>query len=262
MDYTSANLGTGGRRHMVAIESSRPTARYDHAFFQGMTLLATGIILWGFAPSFFLRGMVPLTVHSYLDAPARPIRWLYIAHGLVFTMWMALALTQIALVATGRTATHRRLGRVAFVLAPCMVAIGLAASAYATRYGFHDVPVSAITFSTVPLWDIALFSGFVIAGLAYRRQPQMHKRWMLFAMLVIAEAGWARIAILNPAYLPPWFSTELALLVPIIAWDLMRFGRLHVVTLLGSIAIAVSFSLRLWVGATPAWHALVSGVGG
>lgn len=50
----------------------------------------------------------------------------YIAHGLVFSIWVTLVLTQ-ALVVTGRTAVHHRLGRVAFVLAPCMVAIGLAA---------------------------------------------------------------------------------------------------------------------------------------
>ena len=242
---------------MLAIEGTRPTAQSDHAFFPGMMLLATVIMLWGFAPSFFLRGIVPLTVHSYLDRPLQPIRWLYIAHGVVFTTWVALVVTQVALLVTGHTAIHRRLGNVAFVLAPCMVALGLAVTAYATRHGFHDVPTSAVSFSTVPLLDLVLFSGFVTAGLAYRRQPQMHKRWILFAMLVVAEAGWARIDMLNPAYLPLWVSTELAFLVPIIAFDLMRLGRLHVATVWGCVAIAGTFSLRMWVGATPAWHALV-----
>ena len=245
---------------MVAIESTRPTVQNDHAFFQWMMLLATVIILWGFAPSFFLRGMVPPSVHSYLDLPAQPIRWLYIAHGLVFTMWVALVVTQVALVATRRVTIHRRFGRVAFVLAPCMVAIGLTATAYATRHGFHDVPISAVPFSTVPISDLALFSVFVTAGLTYRRRPQVHKRWMLFAMLVVAEAGWARIEMLNPTYLPPWVSTELALLLPIVAWDLVRLRRLHIVTLLGCVAIAGTFSLRLWVGETDAWQALVRGV--
>ncbi len=246
----------------LAFAGSRSSARYEHAFFQGMMLLATLIILWGFAPSFFLRGLVPLTVSSYLDPPLQPIRWLYVAHGLVFSTWVALALSQIALVATGRTAIHRRLGRVAFVLAPCMVAIGLAATAYATRNGFHDVPTSAITFSAVPVTDLGLFAAFVTAGLVFRRQPQIHKRWMLFAMIAVAEAGWSRIAILNPGRMPLWVSTELVLLVPIIVWDLMRLGRLHAVTLWGSVAIAGTFSLRLWIGATPAWHALVTGLGG
>ena len=242
---------------MVAIAHTRSPWQYEHAFFQGMMLLTTLIILWGFAPSFFLRGMVPPTVHSYLDPPLQPIRWFYITHGLVFSMWVALALTQVALVATGRTAIHRRLGQVAFVLAPCMVAIGLAASAYATRHGFHDVPIPAATFSTVPVADVMLYAAFVAAGLVTRKQPQAHKRWMLLAMIVVAEAGWARIAPLNPESLPAWASTELVLLLPIVAWDLARLGRLQAATLWGGTAIVVVFSLRLWVGATPAWLALM-----
>ncbi len=247
---------------MIAIAGTRPSEQSDHAFFSGMTLLTTAIVLWGFAPSFFLRGLVPPAGHSYLDPPSQPIRWLYIAHGLVFTVWVALGLTQVALVASGQTGLHRRLGRTAFVLVPAMVVMGLAVSGYATRHGFHDVAVPSAVFSTVPVSDIALYCAFVTAGLATRRQPQAHKRWMLFAMIAIAEAGWARIDALNPGSLPPWVSTELVLLVPIIAWDLTRLGRLHVATLWGSTAIAGAFSLRLWVGATPAWLALVRGVFG
>ena len=247
---------------MVAIAGTRPSDESEHRFFLGMTLLTTAIILWGFAPSFFLRGIVPAGPHSYLDPPLQPIRWLYIAHGLVFTVWVALVTTQVVLVASGRTGLHRRLGRIAFVLAPAMVVMGLAVSAYATRHGFHDVPISAATFSTVPVFDLALYGAFVAAGLAARKRPQAHKRWMVFAMIVIAEAGWARIDALNPRTLPLWVSTELVLLVPIVAWDLMRSGCLHVATLWGSAAIAGTFSLRLWVGATPAWLALATGVSG
>lgn len=247
---------------MVAIASTRPSGISEHAFFSGMMLLATAIILWGFAPSFFLRGLVAPGVHSYLDPPAQPIRWLYIAHGLVFSLWVALCVTQVSLIATRRSALHRRLGRIAFVLAPVMVVFGLAVSGYATRHGYHDVPVSAATFSTVPLADLLLYSAFVAAALATRWQPQAHKRWMLLAMIVIAEAGWDRIDALNPTSLPPWVSTELVLLLPLIAWDLTRLGRLHRATLWGALAITTVFSLRLWLGATPVWHALVAGISG
>ena len=247
---------------MAVIAGRRSSDQSEHAFFLGMTLLTTAIVIWGFAPSFFLRGIVLRGVPSYLDPPLQPIRWLYVAHGLVFTAWVALGLTQVVLVASGRTGLHRRVGRIAFVLAPAMVVLGVAATGYATRHGFHGPLVPAPTFSTVPLSDLALYSAFVTAGIAARRQPQTHKRWMLFAMIAIAEAGWTRIDALNPASVPPWVSTELALVVPIIAWDLTRLGRLHAATVWGSAAIAGAFSLRLWVGATPAWLALVRGVSG
>ena len=246
----------------MAIAGARLSEQSERAFFLGMTLLTTAIVLWGFAPSFFLRGIVSSGLHSYLDPPPQPIRWLYIAHGLVFTVWVALGPTQAALVASGRTDLHRRLGRIAFALAPAMVAIGSAVSGYATLHGFHDVPLPAATFAVVPVFDLVLYSAFVAAGLAARRRPPAHKRWMLLAMIVIAEAGWARIDALNPQSLPPWISTELVLLVPVIAWDLARLGRLHAATLWGSVAIAGVFSLRLWLGATSAWLALVKGLAG
>src|SRR6185437_14541345 len=68
----------------------------------------------------FLRGLVLLTVHSYLDPPLQPICWFCIAHGVIFSIWVGPALARVALVATGRSAAHRRLGRVDFVLAPCI----------------------------------------------------------------------------------------------------------------------------------------------
>ncbi|SRR5579871_520924 len=245
---------------MAAIAPRRTSEHSERLFFTGMTFLTTAIILWGFAPSFFLRGIAPPVVHSYLDPPPQPVRWLYITHGVAFTAWVTLCAAQVLLVATGRSALHRRAGRVAFVLAPIMVVLGLIVSGYATRHGFHDVVVPSATASIVPLSDIALFAAFVAAALLARRRPQTHKRWMLLAMIAIAEAGWARIAAVNPASLPLWISTELVLLLPIIAWDLWRSGRLHVATLWGSIAIVGVFSLRYWVGATPAWHALMGGM--
>jgi len=242
---------------MEAITAVRPSQRVEHAFFLGMTLLTTVIVLRGFAPSFFLRGIVAPGGHSYLDPPLQPIRWLFIAHGLIFSSWIALTLTQVTLVASGRTDLHRRLGRVAFGLAPLMVVIGTIVAGYAALHGFHDVPMPSATFVTVPVCDLVLYAAFVTAGLAARPQPQTHKRWMLLAMIVIAEAGWGRIDALNPQSLPPWVSTELVLLLPLIAWDLTRLGRLNAATLWGGIAMACAYSLRLWVGASPAWLAIV-----
>jgi hypothetical protein len=247
---------------VAEIAAEHMSGRSERRFFSGMTVLSTAIILWGFAPSFFLRGIVPPVVHSYLDPPPQPIRWLYITHGLVFSVWVTLCLTQVFLVSSGRSALHRRAGRVAFILAPMMVILGLIVSSYATRNGFHDVTVPSATAAIVPVSDIALYAAFVSAALLARRQPQAHKRWMLFAMIAIAEAGWARIAVLNPESLPLWLSTELVLLLPIIAWDLWRLGRLTIATAWGCIAIAGVFSLRYWLGATPGWLALMAAVSG
>ena len=96
---------------MAAIAPKRMSEHSERLFFTGMTFLTTAIILWGFAPSFFLRGIAPPVVHSYLDPPPQPVRWLYITHGVVFTAWVTLCAAQVLLVATGRSALHRRAGQ-------------------------------------------------------------------------------------------------------------------------------------------------------
>jgi FtsH-binding integral membrane protein len=247
---------------MVAIADALQSARAERAFYLGMTMLTTAIVLWGFAPTFFLRGMVPRALHSYLDPPPQPGRWLYILHGAVFSVWVALALTQVALVASRRTDLHRRLGQIAFVLTPVMVALGIAVGSWAVVHGFHDVPQPAAVFLAVPLFGTALFAAFAAAGLAARRNPQAHKRWMLLAMIAVAEAGWVRIAPLNPESLPPWISTELVVLVPLFAWDTVRLGHPHRVTLLGGFATVAVLSLRFWIGSSAAWLALVRAIYG
>lgn len=51
----------------MAVGGVRLSDLYERVFFMGMTLLTTAIVSWGFAPRFFLTGIIPATVHSYLD---------------------------------------------------------------------------------------------------------------------------------------------------------------------------------------------------
>jgi hypothetical protein len=239
-----------------------PNRRADGLFFQIMTLLMAIVVVWGFAPSYFLRGLVPMIGHSYLDNPPQPIRWLYLVHGAIFTTWMALSVVQVVLIAVRRVDLHRQLGRAALLLAPVMLGLGLAASVYATRHGFHDIPVPSASFLTIPLFDLLLFAILVAIGLIQRRQPQTHKRCMLLAMMAVAEAGWARIPPLNPAGLPLWMGTELILLVPLVLWDLRRLRRLHPATLWGGLAFIATNSLRYGIGASPLWLSMLRPITG
>jgi hypothetical protein len=43
--------------------------------------------------------------------------------------------------------------------------------------------VEALNFLVVPLGDLVLFLGFLVAALYFRRQPKMHQRLMIFAMV-------------------------------------------------------------------------------
>ena len=80
-----------------------------------MTIALTVLVVWGFASSFFLRGLIPLEVSSYLDDTTLTMRWLYVIHGTAFAAWMALLLTQAGLVTADPDAvrSHREPDRVA-----------------------------------------------------------------------------------------------------------------------------------------------------
>src|SRR4030095_16567068 len=105
--------------------------------------------------------------------------------------------TQVILVATGRTAVHRRLGIVGAVLAVLMIIIS-----YRVLMGFgqrgHDLSGDVIRALSrtgsrpfdpagllFTLGELLNFSVLFAVGLLYRHRPEIHKRLMLFAMVPI-----------------------------------------------------------------------------
>ena len=88
--------------------------RRERLFYTGMAVAFVLTVFAGFARTFYLRphfqtqSLIPLLV----------------LHGIVFTSWIALLLTQTTLVATKRTRTHMRLGVAGGLLASLMILIG------------------------------------------------------------------------------------------------------------------------------------------
>src|SRR5687767_2740643 len=81
-------------------------------------LLALALVVFvvvGFAPSYYLR---------ILTAPPALTTVLHV-HALVFTVWMALFLAQVGLVAADRVELHRKLGIASAIFACIVVAVGV-----------------------------------------------------------------------------------------------------------------------------------------
>lgn len=79
----------------------------DRFYFAGMAIVAAAIVFFGFARSYYLKGL-------FERPPLAPLLHL---HGFLFTSWLVLLLSQVALVAAKRTDFHRRLGIVGGLLA-------------------------------------------------------------------------------------------------------------------------------------------------
>ena len=86
----------------MATRAVAPRLAAERRFYFWMAAAILATIFAGFAPSFYLRGVVP----AY--RPYLPMTWLVALHGLIFSCWALLFMTQIALVSAGRPDIHRR----------------------------------------------------------------------------------------------------------------------------------------------------------
>jgi hypothetical protein len=107
-------VATVGQRVTSEIKPHPSGSAAEHRFYVGAALLMMFLSLAGFGPS--------ILEQSRRNAPSSPM---VMAHGMVVGAWLLLFLVQAALVATGRTAVHRRLGSVAPALALAMIVLGV-----------------------------------------------------------------------------------------------------------------------------------------
>jgi len=225
----------------------RPVNRTrERIFFSGMAILLCVIVVIGFSRTYFLAGIV----RAPLPAPILHV------HGAVFTLWMALYVTQTALISARRVAWHRSLGTIAFCLPPVMIILGIVAALNALHRGVQIGPLDPATSLAIPLVGIVFFTAVIWAAWATRRQPDSHKRLILFATAGLVEAAfgrfpWAQLGL--PPAAGAVTGLGLVLLLPI-AYDLISLHRIHRSTLWGVPLTFAGGALAVPIGMTPAWH--------
>ena len=237
--------------HAEIIKTRNQSKRYERLFYTGMTIAIVITVFAGFSRTFYLR--------PYFDA--RPLIPLLILHGIVFTSWLVLFLTQTTLVATNRTRIHRRLGIVGAVVATLMVVIGVTTAII--RAKIIDVPPgspSPLVFLTIPLGDMLMFAIIVGAGFYFRRRADVHKRLMLLATISILPAAVARLPFAFIQQFGPlaFFGLSDLFIVPLLIYDIVTRGRPHRATMVGGSLIVLSHPLRLIIGNTHAWLVLAT----
>lgn len=162
--------------------------------FVGFAIAMIAVSIAGFAPSL---------LHPF--ARRAPLSPLAAAHGLVFFAWQSLFLAQTLLVATHRTAMHRRLGLAGVFLYSAMIPLGFATTVAMGRRGFDlsgDLKilphpsagfVDPIVGLLFPMTDLIIFGVLAGAALAFFRHPEIHKRLMLFANIALLPAPLAHM---------------------------------------------------------------------
>lgn len=237
------------------LETTRAQTRF---FYVGMALTCALIAFTGFTPTYW----APLLAGTLDEAPIVHL------HGLVFTAWTLFFILQTSLAASGRIERHRTLGMVGISLATAMLFIGLTAAIHSvTNHIAAGHATRGISFSIIPITTVIFFAGTVAVAIANVRSPEVHKRLMVLASIVILMAAFARIIRMlmgragdsgpPPVELTvlPAIATDL-LIVAAMIHDWRTRGRPHPVYLIGGGLWLVVQMGRIPLSHTPLWRSV------
>jgi hypothetical protein len=211
-------------------------------FFRHIAIALVLFTIVGFSRTYYLRFLY--------DLP--PLETLVHVHGLVFTAWLAVFIAQTRLVAANRVDLHMKLGIAALALAVLIVAIGFVTTAIrATVPRIHPSGLTSAQFSAVGVMSLALFAGFLALGIANRRRPALHKRYMVLAMFGVLSPAASRVLTLiglrdHWVYLVP--VAPALFMVWCLASDWRKYNLVHPVYAIGGAAIIAAWPLRLMMG--------------
>jgi len=217
---------------------ARQKMRPDDIFFPAMALLIPGIVLTGFAKTYFLAGMM------FAKLPNRLVH----VHGAVFVSWVSLLVAQTWLVAVHKTKWHRKLGVLALILLPAMSILGaLTVIDFVRRALDYETPELILAGD---LETLALFVLLTSWALLSRYEASAHKRLMILGTM----------AIMGPA-IDRWnlgiaitVGTVFGLPLLVLAYDLWLLKRVHRTTAVATALIAAVTLTVLPFSKLAFWH--------
>jgi hypothetical protein len=252
----------------LASHRARRGLRKESLFYIGAAMFVILLSMIGFGPSIINQ--------SRRNAPST---LLVMAHGMAVGGWLLLFLTQVILVASGRTAVHRRLGVVGPALAVLMIVLGyIVLIDFGRRgYDFSGDVIRALSrrdssrlnpaVILFPLGELLSFGVLVGTGLWYRHRADVHKRLMLLALVPVSVepilhfvghvAG--RWPTLRGMGTPISVAATLVLLSASAIYDRLSRRRIHPVSLWVPIVLFVwQIALGAIVFPSAAWRKLAA----
>jgi hypothetical protein len=208
------------------------------------------LMVAGFTRTFYLR--------YWFDVP--PITVLLYLHGLVFTAWFVLFVIQARFISAQNYRAHQKLGIAGMFLAALVVVLGLATaimSASAVRQ--RPLGMTSPQFVLFPVSIAIGFGALVAAAYVWRRRPQIHKRLMMLAMIMVLGPPLARLtaaAGMAPHFLAVQTTVAAVFVLACLSTDWLRQRKLHPIYLFGGTLIVLSWPVRAWFAKTPAWEAV------
>lgn len=228
--------------------------KFERYFYSTASGLFLALMLVGFH-SFYLHGT------GFAGRPIDPrILMLDGVHGGAIALWFLLFFAQSLLITVRRRRLHMTLGWASVVLGPALAGLGVAVAITSVRITdpqFHFFGMLYSRFLLVMLAEMALFAGFLAAGVAKRKTPRTHRNMMLMASLAILPGATSRIKPLlslfgGTGWMGLFGSTlSIGLLLFLVRWAITRQVDK---SLAAGLAIWITaFTLSMHLALTPAW---------
>lgn len=221
-------------------------------FYPFIALAIAGVIVLGFARTYYLRAFFPVP----------PITTLLHLHAIVFSAWLLLFITQTRLIARENYALHMKMGVAGVVLAILVVTVGYMASiAGAQVVRPRPMGMSGLEFVLFPLSSIGFFAVFVAAAISLRKKAAFHKRFMVLAMISVLGppvARLIRLADLGEHFIAIQTTVTAAFVVWALLYDWFKYRMIHPVFAIGGTLIVLAWPLRAVVARSDAWVAIAS----
>ena len=229
----------------------------ERKFYSRMVFLVLAVVFLGFAPSFYLRGIVP----PY-PRPNPTLPWWVIMHGTLFTIWMGIFVAQTQLIAAGQHQVHRTLGKASMLFAILLIPVMYTTAVWEVTRANQPPMTDPLTWTIVPLSVIVPFAILMYLGWENRARAQWHKRLLLSAAILVAMGpAIGRLPLAPPTRIGITILLLLGLLlfIPLFIWDRRRDGHVHPATWIGFSLSVIAVFIPLfvfWTGAN--WAAVAA----
>lgn len=198
---------------MATAVVSQQKVRSDDIFFPAMALLILGVVVLGFAQSYFFAGML------FAKLPSTLVH----IHGALFVSWIFFLVIQTSLVAARKVKWHMTLGIGGLILPPLMVVFGMLTLFDSIRR--NGTALAPELLLVGDLDELTVFAVLTSWALLARRDAASHKRLMILGTMAILGPAIGRWPIpFSPLAI---LSIYVGLPLLVVAYDLWSRRRIH-----------------------------------
>ena len=220
--------------------------RADDVFFPSMSLLILAVVIFGFAQSYFLPGMV------FAKLPNALVH----IHGAIFVSWIFLLVVQNFLVAGRKIKWHIALGVLGVILPPLMAIFGVLTVCDSIRRNGTPIPPQLLLVGDIG--ELALFLVLVSWAMLVRRNAAAHKRLMILATLAITGPAINRWPFPPAVRLPGTLVVFLILPLFVVAYDLWSTRRVTRPTAIATALIYFQALTLIPLANLPIWQPVIN----